>query len=167
MNGVVVLNSDYTFMGNIDWKRSIVLLYQGKAETIKDSDKTVYNHNKTCSYIIPKVIRLIKYVTQIFKNKIPYSKSNVFIRDNYICQYCGIKMEKKQCTIDHIVPKSKGGISSWENCTTSCKNCNNYKGDYDLKDISLTLKKKPVQPNVSDFNRIKSETLMDTLKNIW
>jgi 5-methylcytosine-specific restriction endonuclease McrA len=167
MENVIVLNSDYSFMGNIDWKRSIVLLYQGKAETIKETNKVIHNSDKTYSFIVPKVIRLISYVTQIFKNKIPYSKTNIFVRDNYICQYCNKKLTKNECTIDHVVPKSKGGISSWENCVTSCKLCNNYKGDMDLNKINLYLKKTPIQPSVSDFTRIKSKTLINNLKEIW
>jgi len=167
MDSVIVLNSDYSFMCNVDWKRSIVLLYQGKAETVKETDKVIHNYNKTCSFIVPRIIRLIRYVTQVFKNKIPYSKGNIFLRDNYTCQYCGEVMAKKDCTIDHVVPKANGGRSSWENCVTSCKLCNNYKGDTELNKIDINLKREPKQPTVSDFNRIKSKEIIDKLKQMW
>jgi len=167
MENVIVLNSDYSFMGNIDWRRSIVLLYQGKAETIKETDKIIHNHDRTHTFIVPKIIRLIKYVTQVFKNKIPYSKTNIFIRDDYTCQYCGVKLEHNKCTVDHVVPKCKNGKSTWENCVTSCKICNNIKGDIDLKDFKYSLKRTPEQPTISEFTRIKSKTLIDDLKDLW
>ena len=154
-------------MGNVEWQRSIVLLYQGKAEIIKETEKVIYNTDKSYSYVVPRVIRLIQYVTQIFKNKIPYSKSNVFLRDRFKCQFCGKKLVKNECTVDHVVPKAKGGKSSWINCVTACKRCNGEKGDRDLYDTHFRLLREPVAPSVADFARIKSIQMVDILKDIW
>ena len=167
MQSVIVLNSDYSFIGNIDWQRSIVLLYQNKAEMIKETSKVVSNVDKSYSFIVPRVIRLLNYIKTIFKNKIPYSRHNVFLRDNFECQYCGKKMEKHECTVDHIKPKLHGGLSTWDNCVASCKKCNNRKGDTLLELTSMKLKKKPVQPTVSDFMRKRSEIIFKSIGDIW
>ncbi len=168
MKSVIVLNADYSFLSNIDWQRSVVLLYQNKAEVVKESSKIVYNIGKTFSCVIPKVIRLINYVTQVHKNKLPYSKSNIFIRDKYTCQYCMKKMKSNQCTVDHVIPKAKGGKSTWLNCVTSCRSCNSSKGDMDLKDFRYVLLREPYQPTVSDFIRLRSNKhIIDTLQSLW
>ena len=166
MDNVLVLNSDYSFMGVISWKRSVVLMYQNKVETIKETDTVVYNTDKSISYIIPKIIRLVKYVKQIFKNKIPYSKSNVFIRDNHTCQYCGVVMKLKYCTVDHIIPKSKGGQTKWSNIVTSCKRCNNQKDDRNLYDTHLQLRSIPRTPSVSEFMKKKSKKMLYNIGEI-
>lgn len=164
MDNVAVLNSDFTFIGTISWERSIVLLYQGKAETVKETDTVIYNYDRSYSFIVPKVIRLVEYVKSLFTNKIPYSKRNIFIRDNFVCQYCGKVVAEGDCTVDHVVPKVNGGKSSWENCVCSCKRCNNAKGDRDLRHCGMKLKRPPHKPSAGDFIRLRSKHIID---NIW
>jgi len=167
MTNVAVLNSDFTYIGMITWERSIVLLYQGKAEAVKDTDTTIYNTDKTIWYIVPRVIRLISFVKSLYKNKIPYSKRNIFVRDKHSCQYCGRKMDVKDCTVDHIVPKALGGRSSWINCVCSCKSCNNIKGDKDLSHTGMKLRSVPKQPTAADFIRLRSKHLISLIDDIW
>lgn len=164
MNNIVfVLNNDFSFLGTIDWQRSIVLLYQEKAEIVKETEKVIYNTDKTVSFIVPRIIRLIKGVVDIFKSKITYSKANVFLRDKYTCQYCGKKLENAECTIDHVIPRVKGGKTKWNNVATSCKKCNNAKADRDLRDCGMRLKRSPQAPSVSEFLRMKSKIFSDML----
>ena len=163
MSNVIVLNADYNYINKISWQKAICLLYKNKAEAIKQSDKIIYNGDKTVSFIVPVVIRLVKYIKQVYNNAIPYSKKGVFTRDNYICQYCGKELYQSNATIDHIVPKAKGGKTSWTNCVCSCKKCNNFKGDRDLKDTHLKLKSIPVKPKVSDYIRLQSKRVMNKL----
>jgi len=155
---VTVLNADYGYLNHISWQKAISLIYKGKADIVEATNKIISNIDKSVQYFIPKIIKLVKFVNQIYKNKIPYSKFNIFIRDNYTCQYCGIKLVKNQCTIDHIVPRVKGGKSSWTNCVCACKICNNQKADRDLKDTPFQLKKVPVRPNIADFIRLKMKS---------
>ncbi len=154
---VIVLNADYAYINAISWQKAIILLYKGIAETVKESSRIVSNVDKSVQFIVPKVIKLVNLVTKIFKNKIPYSKYNVFIRDEYTCQFCGVKLKKRECTIDHVVPKVKGGLSSWNNCVCACKRCNNLKGDKDMEDTPYQFKRVPKRPSVSDFIRLKSK----------
>lgn len=159
---VFVLNSDYSYIGTIDWQRSIVLLYQGKAEIIKETERIIYNTDKSVSFIIPRVVRLIKQVKDIFKNKIGYSKYNVFLRDKFSCQYCGIKLAPNECTVDHVIPKALDGKTKWTNVVCACKKCNNMKGDKLLSELKMKLRKEPEAPSVSDFLRMKSNQF-----NLW
>ncbi|NBO36560.1 HNH endonuclease, partial [bacterium] len=78
--------------------------------------------------------------------KVVPNRKNVFKRDNYVCQYCGIDLCDKTATIDHILPKSKGGGSTWVNMVTSCKDCNLAKGNKTLKEAKMNLRTKPKEP---------------------
>jgi 5-methylcytosine-specific restriction endonuclease McrA len=164
MENVAVLNADFSYIGTISWERSIVLLYQGKAETVKESPTTIYNQDKTYSFVVPMVIRLVEYVKSLFRNAIPYTKRNVFVRDAYTCQYCGKVLAPNEATVDHIIAKVDGGKSSWENCTTACKRCNNIKADKPLNKCGLKLRKQPYRPSAGDFIRLRSKHLVD---KIW
>lgn len=148
----------------ISWERSIVLLYQGKAETIKDTDTVIYNTDRTYSYVVPKVIRLMAFVKSLYTNKIPYSKRNIFVRDKHVCQYCGKKMDQRDCTVDHILPKALGGKSTWVNCVCCCKRCNNLKGDTALEHTRLKLRSHPIVPTAGDFIRLRSAQLSRQIK---
>jgi 5-methylcytosine-specific restriction endonuclease McrA len=87
-----------------------------------------------------------------FSNKVKFSRSNVFLRDMFTCQYCKDVFEKKDLTIDHLIPKSKGGVTSWENVTTSCKSCN-------LKKADNIPEKLPIAEKPSFRDLIKGEQL--------
>ncbi len=170
MSTVIVLNADNTYIGAISWQKSIVLLYKGKVEMVKATDRIVTNVGNTVEFIVPKVVRLIRFIKNVYKkSNVPYSKRAVFIRDQYKCQYCGVVLGKRDCTVDHIIPKMHGGRTSWANCTTACKRCNNLKGDMSLdkggflavKDASgivhhLKLRRRPQRPSIGDFLRQKA-----------
>jgi 5-methylcytosine-specific restriction endonuclease McrA len=164
---VLVMNADYSFLGSISWQRSIVLLYQGKAEMVKETERVISNYDGSYTFVIPRIIRLLNYVTKVFKNKIPYSKFNVFLRDDFTCQYCGKKLLKQECTVDHVVPKVMGGASSWDNCVTSCKPCNNKKGDKTVKEMGYKLLNTPRKPSVADFMRKKASVYIDDLESLF
>lgn len=167
MTNVAVLNADFTYIGMISWERSIVLLYQGKAETIKDTDTVIYNTDRTHSFIIPKVIRLMEFVKSLYTNKIPYSKRNIFVRDKQECQYCGKKLEMPECTVDHIVPKAQGGKSTWTNCVCACKRCNGLKDDKPLDHCQLSLRSVPKIPTAGDFIRLRSAQMTKQIEKYW
>lgn len=164
MSNVIVLNADNSYIGSISWQKSIVLLYKGKVEIVKATDRIVTNVTHTVEFIVPKVVRLIKFIHQVYKkSKVPYSKRAVFIRDGYKCQFCGVDLEKKNCTVDHVIPKAQGGKTSWDNCVTACSDCNNVKGDLTLKQCKkhprtkhLKLRKHPQRPSIGDFLKMKS-----------
>jgi len=153
-------------MGFTSWKRAVVLIENKKAEVLKESDKVIKTMGGKIINI-PIVLRLIKFIRILYKKEVPFSKKNVFVRDNYTCQFCGRKVsdsllsnkdsnyKKTKATIDHLKPVSKGGLSSWDNCVCACFECNNKKGDRNLADTNLKLSRKPFKPTISEFIKMK------------
>jgi 5-methylcytosine-specific restriction endonuclease McrA len=121
---VLLLNADYSPISIISWKRAIRLLMKEKAKAIEYFDDNIHQ-----SIQAPSIIVLTNYVSRLHKIRIGITRKNVSIRDNHICAYCGKKLGKHSTTIDHIVPKCKGGIHDWKNVITSCKHCNTIKND--------------------------------------
>lgn len=177
---VVILNGDYSFIGFTSWKRAIVLIETKKAEIVKKSDHFVKTMGGKLINV-PTVLRLIKFIRMIYKKEVPFSKKNIFVRDAYICQYCGRQLskgvistkeknfKKMKATIDHLVPVSKGGTSSWENCVCSCFECNNKKGNLTISETKMKLKRKPFKPTISEFIKLKLELIGKSFKleELW
>jgi 5-methylcytosine-specific restriction endonuclease McrA len=101
---------------------------------------------------LPLVIRLIKIIRSIYKSHVPFTKKNVMVRDRQLCVYC---KTNKELTIDHVIPVSRGGKSTFENCVTACKPCNNKKGSRTPREAKMFLKRQPYAPTISEFFRIK------------
>lgn len=129
---ILVLNSSYEPLHFTNWKRAIVLLLKEKAKLITK-----------------RVIRLVNYVRIPFNagRKTYPTRTLIYKRDDYECQYCG---SKKDLTIDHVIPRSKGGQDTWENLVACCTKCNLKKGDKILSETSMKLKRSPEAP----FNKV-------------
>lgn len=155
MNRVIVLNGDYTFLNTVDWKRALCLVMKGKTEVLKYAKDVIRSANGS-EIRVPSVMKLIKVIRLIYKNKVPFSKKNVMIRDNYQCQYCG---STKELTVDHIIPRSKGGKNNFENCIAACRPCNNKKNNRTPREANMFIRKKPYTPTISEFFRIKMKSL--------
>lgn len=166
MERVILLNSDYSFLNVISWKRAIRLMVKGKVEIVKASERVISNAERTVEIKLPKVLRLMELVKSIYKNRVPFSKKNVFVRDDFTCAYCG--RTDRRLTIDHVVPKSKGGITSFENCVASCKPCNNRKNNRTPREANMVLQCKPHTPTIMEFFVIKMKRLgvYKTLKEL-
>lgn len=150
METILVLNSDYTPLNITTFKRAIVLVVKGKAEIVKDDIGVVRTENIT--YTKPLIIRLFKYITHKMK-KIRVNRQRLYKRDNNECAYCG---SKKELTIDHILPKSRGGKNSWTNLITCCLSCNLKKGDKTPEEAKMPLLFTPKIPSfLSNDSSIK------------
>lgn len=159
---IVLLDTSYNFLNLITIKKCIKLMVKGKVEVIKESDKQL-----RVGFLLPKVIRLIKHINVNMKKNIPFSKQNIFVRDEYKCMYCGKPLNAKTATVDHIVPQAKGGKNSYLNCTTSCKTCNQWKADKHLHETSMQLLKQPYHPSFLDFMYLKAKSLGVDMKAIF
>jgi hypothetical protein len=133
-----------------------------KVEVIKATDKLL-----RVGFYLPKVVRLLKAINTNFNKKMPYSKQSVFIRDGYKCQYCGKELNVKNATVDHVLPTSKGGKSSFTNCVTACRVCNHWKGDKLISHTSMQLAKTPTHPTYSEFMYMKMVSIGISIKDIW
>lgn len=145
---VAVLSRDYEPLTYCDVERAITLLYLNKAEVIKATERVV--RAVSCVYQIPKVIRLLYRTARRYVPYVKYSRRNVQIRDRYSCQYCGVSQD---LTIDHVVPLSRGGRTTWENVVTACRKCNGRKGSRTPEEAGMRLKTVPRRPaGVMAFN---------------
>ena len=141
MSKVLVLNFDYTPLNVTSLQRGFVLVDKGKAEVIKSDDSPIYT--TYTSYVRPLIIRLLKYIN--FRGRgFRVNRRGVFRRDKYECVYCG---SNKELTIDHVIPRSRGGKNSWTNLVTCCQKCNLKKGNKTPDEARMSLKIKPVEPS--------------------
>ena len=147
----ILLNGDYTFLCLIGWQKAIKLVLAEKVEVLKYSDKVINSVDKT--FKAPAVLVLIKVIRTIYRGKVPFSRKNVLIRDRFKCAYCG--KSNKGLTIDHMIPKSKGGKTDFDNCVACCKDCNTKKGSRMPREAGMRLIKRPYQPTISEFVRIR------------
>jgi len=152
---VLVLNATYEPINVCTVRRAVVLLLKDKAEVIEHADRELHSANATITR--PAVIRLVTYVRiprDTHRRKI--TRRAVFARDDWTCQYCG---SRSQLTVDHVVPRSKGGSSTWENIVASCAPCNRRKGDSLPRQVGMHLRKAPRTPSPNVFIQVASPTI--------
>lgn len=145
---VLVLNQNYEPLSICTAKRAIVLVFLGKAEIVEKDSVEV--RSVTRSYPLPSVVRLFMYIA-IPRKRILLTRKNILKRDNHQCQYCGTKQQP--LTLDHVIPKNRGGKDTWENLVCACARCNNKKGQRTPEDAGLVLKRQPRRPNYLMFIR--------------
>lgn len=146
MSHALVLNASFEPLHVVTWQRAIQLLFQGKVEVVEESEQEVRTVRLTIK--VPAVLRLLTYVPLARKKQIVrFSRINIFLRDNHICQYCGTLFGRHQLTLDHVVPIVQGGRKCWENIVTACKPCNQRKGGRTPSQAGMRLIRRPRQPN--------------------
>ncbi len=149
---MLVLNATYEPINVCTVRRAVVLLLKEKAEVIEHAGWQL--HSASTSLQRPVVIRLVTYVRiprDTHRRKI--TRRAVFARDEWTCQYCG---SRSNLTVDHVIPKSKGGTSSWENIVASCAPCNRRKGDALPRQVGMKLLRQPRTPNPTVFIHVAS-----------
>jgi len=156
MSHCVLLNADYSFLNVIEWKRAMCMVAKGKVQVLHYSNQMI-RCAEGVVFKLPAVLKLIKLIRIVYRSRVPFSKRNVFIRDGFRCAYCG--GERVKLTIDHIIPKSRGGGTTFENCVASCRPCNTRKGGRTPSEAKMYLKVKAYQPTISEFLRMKAVKL--------
>ncbi len=145
---VLILNADYRALSVCSVYKAFILVYLDKAVIV---ERVKGHHLRTVSatYDVPSVIRLHGYVSVPYKG-VMLSRQNVFKRDSHRCVYCG---SQHNLTLDHVLPRSRGGNASWTNLVTACKYCNAKKGDNLPEEVGMTLPYKPYKPSFVLFMR--------------
>ena len=157
----LILNKNWQPVNVATVARAIVLLWNDQAKVVDPADFQLYDWSDwSClrpgndePFIqavglrirIPEVCTLTTY-GGIPDARVAFSRRNVFKRDHYTCQYCGSQPGSEELTIDHVLPRGQGGISTWENCVLACLSCNKYKGNRTPVAAGLKLKKRPARP---------------------
>src|SRR3982075_2423754 len=130
---VLVLNASYEPINICAARRALVLVLKGVAMTEEENGH--YLHAQRIAMRLPSVIRLLEY------RRIPHqtralSRKNILLRDRNTCQYCGVVLASGELTLDHVIPRSRGGLSTWENLVACCHSCNRRKGNHLLSELS-------------------------------
>lgn len=160
MSSVLVLNATYEPLSVVSTRRAIVLLLKEKAEMLEAAEREL--HASNVSMPIPLVIRLVYYVRVPHRVFVPFSRKTIMMRDKYTCQYCGAQPTKAELTLDHIVPKVRGGLNTWENVVCACKACNNRKGSHTLDEVNMTLLSQPTRPQYLAIVVLASQGVHET-----
>jgi 5-methylcytosine-specific restriction endonuclease McrA len=137
---VLVLNATYEPINVTAVRRAVTLLLKGVATTEEEDGSFI--HSAQVAIRIPSVIRLLEF------RRIPYqtralSRKNVLLRDRYTCQFCGRVLPAHELTLDHVIPRSRGGYTDWDNLVACCHRCNNLKGDRLPEEAGLRLLRPP------------------------
>lgn len=156
---VLVLNQNYEAISICSAKRAFLLVFLKKAELI-DIVEGQYIRSSMAAYEMPSIIRL-KYYVNIPYKKVSMTRSNIFKRDGYACIYCGTT---KDLTIDHVLPRSRGGKDTWENLVTACHSCNSKKGNRTPEEADMPLLRKPFKPTHLYFLKIFEAEIRDSWK---
>jgi hypothetical protein len=155
---VLILNQDYRAVTVCTVQRAFLLVYLEKADLISEVEGA---RLRTISddFAMPSIIRLKKYINIPYRGVV-LSRNNIFKRDGSRCQYCG---STDNLTLDHVIPKSRGGSSNWDNLITACKTCNSKKGDFKPEEIAMHPYRRPFKPSFIMFLRDFS----GPLQNDW
>lgn len=140
MSRSLVLNASYEPLSVVPARRAVVLVLDEKADVVHESDTVL--HSERLAVTVPSVIRLRYFVKVPFRRTAALSRRGVFLRDGGVCQYCGRRAE----SIDHVVPRSRGGAHTWENVVAACGRCNAIKRDRLVEETSMRLRRRPQVP---------------------
>jgi 5-methylcytosine-specific restriction endonuclease McrA len=140
MSRALILNASFEPLCVVSTRRALVLVLSDKAELLHATDRQF--HSERVTFPEPSVVRLTHYVRVPYQARVALNRRAVFARDNHRCQYCGSNAE----SIDHVIPKSRGGTHTWENVVAACRLCNTRKEDRMLGETSFVLRRQPVAP---------------------
>jgi 5-methylcytosine-specific restriction endonuclease McrA len=148
MGKVLVLNQDYSALSVCTVPKAFLLVYLNKAELLAESPEH-YLRTVSDQFPMPVVIRLHRYIHLPYRGVV-MTRHNIFKRDGNRCQYCGTH---DHLTLDHVIPKSRGGKTTWDNLATACKRCNSRKGDHTPEEVGMPLRQRPFRPSFLMFIR--------------
>jgi 5-methylcytosine-specific restriction endonuclease McrA len=144
MTQVLVLNATYEPLNVVSLRRAVLLLLKEKAEIVEAAE--AWLHSEQIALPVPLVIRLVYYVRIPRHFSLPLSRRTVLARDHYTCQYCGERLPRAKLTIDHVVPRSRGGETRWENVVAACGPCNRRKGNRTPDEARMPVHRPPRRP---------------------
>lgn len=139
---VLVLNASFEPLHVCSLKRAVGLLMHDVAERVEDGHKVLRSVNR--AFPVPSVIRLKRFVKRPFRQRVAFNRRNLFKRDDHTCQYCGAR--SNDLTLDHVVPRSRGGPTNWDNVVACCKRCNARKRDRTPDEAGMALRRAPYAP---------------------
>lgn len=139
---VLLLNATYEPLTALPIRRAVIMVMCGKVDVVHDDPMGPVVHSASRTLVVPSVIRLRTFVRVPYRARIPMTRAALMHRDQFRCAYCGSKAD----TVDHVIPRSRGGAHSWENCVAACSGCNHRKADRLLAELGWSLRTTPLPP---------------------
>jgi 5-methylcytosine-specific restriction endonuclease McrA len=159
------LDASYRPIEVIDALEALVLCLMDKAAAIENYTRDV--RSATQKFKLPSVI-VLKKIVKFKLTGLACNRANVLWRDKHKCQYCNVHHDDRQLTLDHVIPKSRGGQNSWTNIVTACKDCNQKKGNKTPAEANMRLYRQPIKPKTSLLNYSKISNVNEIWKNyLW
>lgn len=140
----LLLSANYIPSSILHWQEAVKLVYEGTVDILVEYDEEIKSPSVTWKW--PAVLRLKRLTKRNKARVVRFSRSGVYIRDGFKCQYCGQRYKYEQLTLDHVVPRSKGGQTTYQNTVAACVKCNNSKSDKSCDEWGRWPLKKPVVP---------------------
>ncbi len=174
----LVLNKGWTVVGIATVREALSMISRGRAKAVCPESFLTYDfaswimegsidngtvRTPTLHVPVPEIVTLQEFNKPI-RLKIPFTRANLYKRDTYQCQYCGRRPGKGKLTIDHVVPKSLGGVSSWENCVLACRQCNSRKANKTCARAGMKPRKRPAIPS---WDRSLPFLIPRKIRNSW
>jgi 5-methylcytosine-specific restriction endonuclease McrA len=156
---VLLLNATFEPLTALPLRRAVVLVVCGKAEVLHGDSAGLVLHSTSMTVQVPSVIKLSNYVRVPYRARVPLTRAGLMYRDRYRCAYCGGRAD----TIDHVVPRSRGGAHSWQNCVASCAKCNHRKADHLLSELGWRLRTVPSAPRGPNWRLLAGVAEADPL----
>ena len=144
----LILTQGYMPHRIVDWKKAITMSFTGKVEVVETYDEVIRSVSR--AFDMPAVVRLTRPIRR-GRAKVRFSRLHVLLRDEHRCQYCGGRFDARDLTLDHVVPRSRGGTTTWTNIVTACVPCNSSKGNRTPREAGMKLRAEPVRPNRLTF----------------
>ncbi len=173
----LVLNRSWIPVHVTPVRRALIMVFRGAANVVDTASLQVHDfggwlgqpsHSRARAIrcpggriLAPEVVQLRGY-DKVPVFEAPFSRASLFRRDDFQCQYCGCRPGASRLTIDHVIPRSRGGRTSWENCVVACAACNAHKGDRDLARIALRLRRRPAAPRWSPHLNLRTSQWLDS-----
>ena len=161
----LVLNADYRPLSYYPlslwpWQEAIKAVFLDRVDIVAEYDQVV--HSPTTEIRIPSVVVLRDFIKP--QKRVAFTRFNLFLRDEFCCQYCGAKGD---LTFDHVVPRARGGVTSWENVVAACSRCNLLKGSKSLRQAAMSLRKPPRRPGPDELMNLGRKFPPNHLHDTW
>ncbi len=149
MSDTLILDTSGFPLAFVSWQRAVSLQWQDRAVVIAEDAERILRA-PSFEMGLPRVIKLRNHISRKLRLKVPMTRRNIAIRDHSSCQYCGMVLQTADYTIDHVLPRARGGKSVWTNLVLACVRCNKHKSDRTPQEAGLLLTQKPVEPSQFD-----------------
>lgn len=174
-HATLVLNRSWRPVHVTTVRRALCMVFRDAARIVEPESLATYSfaewaevpvgpgclaiRSPSLAVALPEVV-LLQHYDRVPSHEAPFTRRNLFLRDDFTCQYCGLRGGTDRLSVDHVVPRSRGGPTSWENCVLACVGCNARKGDRTLKEAGLRLLRPPVRPRWSPYLNVRPSQRM-------